>query len=90
MTAEEFKTMCNKNKGMALTVGDLKDPDNVWHVRTIGIYNKKGVYAPMLGDIDEYPEETIAAIVSQSQVMLKTILKEDSYQKLVDNGAFRA
>lgn len=30
----------------------------------------------MLGGLDEYPEEAIASIVSQSQVILESILKE--------------
>lgn len=77
------------NKRFTLTADDLVEPSNMWHVKAIQRYNKTGFCNNLLGEIDDYPQAVVKGLIEQTRTMLESILKEDSYQSLVNSGAFQ-
>lgn len=84
MTKEELKGV-----RIRLTADDLVEPNNMWHVKAMQCYNKTGFCNNLLGEIDDYPQAVVKGLIEQTRTMLESILKEDSYQRLVNSGAFQ-
>lgn len=91
---EEFRQQWDEaeksaSKRFTLTADDLVEPSNMWHVKAIQRYNKTGFCNNLLGEIDDYPQAVVKGLIEQTRTMLESILKEDSYQRLVNSGAFQ-
>lgn len=71
-----------------IAINDLVNPDDVWSLANMRLFNEKGFIEPLFRSLDDIPEGARIAVFTSTKVVLKSMLKPGSFEKLEKNGAF--
>lgn len=71
-----------------IAINDLIDPDDVWSLANMNQFNNKGFIEPLFKSFEYIPEGARIAVFTSTEAVLRSMLKQESFDKLKANGAF--